>query len=65
MIAEARARYEAAHEWAMARRRTFGYGVSRPRGPKHLGSQVEATFVSDLNELGWKVAVLFDEENHR
>jgi len=57
--------YAQRQAWANVRRYRFGEGVSRPCGVWKLGSKVTPVFVADLYELGWKVAVLLDEENER
>ena len=55
--------FAAAQAWAEVRRPVFGDGTSRPHGTVNLGSRVTARFAADVLELGWKPAVLLDEEN--
>lgn len=63
MTPEERAYFSASATWAEVRRPIFGDGRARPHSPVHIGSRVDGRFAADLLELGWKPAVLLDEEN--
>jgi len=70
MDAGTRKHYKDSNAWANTRRRHFGDGVVRPFSSVHVSgrtplqaSRITAPFVDDLLLLGWKEAILLDEEN--